>query len=103
MAEYTVGISVFAITHGMKWGCMRPSIPWVLAFLRLPTVENGDLRHRAYRGFWRFRDYQRYKTAICTALRTVGFGVFAITHGMKLGYTRPSIPGVFAFSRLPTV
>ena len=61
LTERTVGFSVFAITHGMKWSCIWLNVPWVLAFLQLPTVEMGlDL-----------------------AEHTVGFGVFAITHGMK--------------------
>ena len=35
--------------------------------------------------------------------RTVGFCVFAITHGMKLSCPRRFLPWVFAFSPLPTV
>ena len=61
LAERTVGFGVFPITHGMKWNCTLLNLPWVFAFLPLPTVEMGlDL-----------------------AERTVGFGVFAISTGMK--------------------
>ncbi len=79
--ERTVGFCVFPITHGMKWGWTRLNIPWVLAFLPLPTVEMG----------------------LDSAKRTVGFGVFAITHGMRWGLARPNVPWVFAFFQLPTV
>ena len=58
---------------------------------------------KEYRGFWRFRNYQRYEIGLQAADSTVGFGVFAITNGMKLGYKRPIVPWVFAFSQLPTV
>ncbi|WP_019189733.1 hypothetical protein [Levyella massiliensis] len=57
--DRTGGFGVFAITNGTKRRFAPPRVPWVLAFLPLPTVENGDLRHRAYRGSWRFRNYQR--------------------------------------------
>ena len=103
MADRTVGFGVFAITNGMKRRFVPHSVPWVLAFLQLPTVENGDLRRPEHRGFLRFCNYQRYETAICTAQRTVGFGVFAITNGMKLGCAWPIVPWVLAFLPLPTV
>ena len=58
---------------------------------------------KEYRGFWRFRDYQRYEIGLHVVDRTGGFGVFAITNGIKLDCAWPIIPWVFAFSRLPTV
>ena len=38
-----------------------------------------------------------------SAERTVGFGVFAITHGMKWRCTWQNAPWVLAFLQLPTV
>ncbi len=37
-AERTVGFGVFAITHGRKSPLDHFRLPWVLAFLPLPTV-----------------------------------------------------------------
>ena len=135
----TVGFCVFAITHGMKLSYPRRFLPWVFAFLPLPTVENRcqarrpyrgflHFRHypryaasRAYRGFLRFRHYQRYEIELSPPIptvgfrvfavthgmppvaRTVGFHVFAITNGMKLGCPCRFLPWVFALSALPTV
>ena len=50
MAISTVGNCVFAITHGRKWCDRRPDVPWVMAFLALPTVGNGVVGGRMYRG-----------------------------------------------------
>ena len=36
----TVGFRVLAVTNGMKLSCSRRFLPWVFAFLPLPTVEN---------------------------------------------------------------
>ena len=38
-----------------------------------------------------------------SAERTMGFGIFTISTGMKWGWTRPNVPWVLAFFQLPTV
>ena len=38
LAKCTVGFGVFPITHGRKSPLDRFRLPWVLAFLPLPTV-----------------------------------------------------------------
>ena len=138
-ATRTVGNGVFAVTNGMKLGCPCRFLPWVFAFSPLPTVQNrcqvhrpyrGFLRFwpypryaasRAYRGFSHFRHYPRYKIALRHTDRTVGFCIFAITHGVpsvaptvgfctfavthgtKLLSGPLTVPWVFIFLLLPTV
>lgn len=58
-AIFTVGNGVFGVTNGRKWRSRRPDVPWVIAFLVLPTVENRTSGPNAYRGFCRFCHYQR--------------------------------------------
>ena len=117
----TVGFRVFTVTNGMKLGCPHRFLPWVFAFLPLPTVQNRCqarlpyrwfLRFdcypryaagRAYRGFSRFRCYQRYEIGLSMPIPTVGFRVFTVTNGMKLGCPCRFLPWVFAFSPSPTV
>ncbi len=117
----TVGFCVFAITYGTKSLSGTPTVPWVLAFLLLPTVhrqsrvplvfaflplptvENRCQARRPYRGFLHFCRYPRYKIAVRSLGHTVGFRVFAVTHGMKLSCPRRFLPWVFAFLPLPTV
>ena len=117
----TVGFRVFTVTNGMKLGCPHRFLPWVFAFLPLPTVQNRCqarlpyrwfLRFdcypryaagRAYRGFSRFRCYQRYEIGLSMPIPTVGFCVFAVTHGRKSLSGPLTVPWIFAFSPLPTV
>ena len=117
----TVGFRVFTVTNGMKLGCPHRFLPWVFAFLPLPTVQNRCqarlpyrwfLRFdcypryaagRAYRGFSRFHCYQRYEIGLSMPIPTVGFRTFAVTHGRKSLSGPLTVPWVFAFSPLPTV
>lgn len=117
----TVGFCVFAITHGMKLSCPCRFLPWVFALSPLPTVHNRCqarlpyrwfLRFdcypryaagRAYRGFSRFHCYQRYEIGLSPPIPTVGFCVFAVTHGRKSLSGPLTVPWIFAFSPLPTV
>ena len=78
----TVGLCVFAITHGRKSLSGTPPLPWVFAFLPLPTVQNRCQVPRPYRGFSRFCRYPRYEIELSPPIPTVGFRLFTITHGM---------------------
>ena len=87
----------------------------VIAFSPLPTVENrcqarrpyrGFLHFRyypryaavrAYRGFSRFGCYQRYEIELSPPIPTVGFRIFAVTHGRKSLSGPLTVPWVFAF------
>ena len=116
----TVGFRVFAVTHGMKLSCPRRFLPWVFAFLPLPTVQNRCQARRPYRGFLhfcyyqryaagrayrrfsRFRHYPRYEIELSMPIPTVGFRIFAVTHGRKSLSGTSTIPVSYTHLTLPT-
>ena len=117
----TVGFCIFSVTHGRKslsgtstvpWVfafsplptvCRRSHLPWVFALSPLPTVRNRCQARRPYRWFLRFRHYPRYEIGLSMPIPTVGFCIFAVTHGRKSLSGPLTVPWVFAFSPLPTV